>query len=153
MNCPVCGADTRVLDSRTAEDGESIRRRRECTQPGCAARFTTYERIEQRFLVVVKKDGRHQAYDRDKIRAGIEVACVKRPIPPDRLERALDEIEQAIRKYPSRHVPVSFISELVLEHLRDLDEVAYLRFASVNRGFDTVEDFLTEAHAIERENP
>lgn len=150
MKCPVCGFDTRVLDSRTAEDGESIRRRRECRRPSCRTRFTTYERIEQRFIVVVKKDGRHQAYDRSKIRTGLELACAKRPISVDQIESTVDSIEASLRTYPHRLVPVSFISELVLEHLRDLDEVAYLRFASVNRGFDTAEDFLQEAQSMER---
>ncbi|MBI2299613.1 MAG: transcriptional repressor NrdR [Armatimonadetes bacterium] len=150
MKCPVCGEDSKVLDSRPAEDGESIRRRRECADPGCRTRFTTYERIEQRFLVVIKKDGRHQAYDRNKIRTGLELSCAKRPIPPDRIERTVEAIEATLRTYPRRHVPVSFISELVLEHLRDLDEVAYLRFASVNRGFENADDFLTEAQTLER---
>jgi transcriptional repressor NrdR len=150
MKCPVCGGDTRVLDSRLAEDGESIRRRRECKARACHTRFTTYERVEQRLLVVVKKDGRRQAYDRDKIRAGMARACTKRPITAERIERAVTEIEATLRRYPHRHVPVSFISDLVLDHLRDLDEVAYLRFASVNREFDTAEDFMVEAQSIER---
>src|ERR1039458_1860934 len=93
MHCPVCGAESRVLDSRTAEDGESVRRRRECQAPGCQTRFTTYERIEQRFLVVVKKDGRGQAFDRDKIRRGLQRACAKRPISAERIEQTVDEIE------------------------------------------------------------
>ena len=152
MDCPVCGGDTRVLDSRTAEDGESIRRRRECRDPGCRTRFTTYERIEQRFIVVVKKDGRHQAYDADKIRKGLIRACVKRPITAEMIERAITDLEQELRRYPKRTVPVEFISELVLEHLRDLDEVAYLRFASVNRGFENVDDFRAEVQAMERDN-
>ncbi len=151
MNCPVCGADTRVLDSRTAEDGESIRRRRECVVPDCRARFTTYERIEQRFIVVIKKDGRHQAYDRDKLRVGLDRACHKRPIAPERLDQTVDDIEQALRRYPHRHVPVEAISHLVLEHLRELDDVAYLRFASVNREFTTADDFLQEAQSLERD--
>lgn len=150
MNCPVCGAQTRVVDSRTADDGESIRRRRECLAAGCSLRFTTYERIEQRVVVVVKKDGRHQAYDREKIRRGLLRACAKRPITAEQIERTVSEIEATLRQYPRQHVPVGFISDLVLEHLRDLDEVAYLRFASVNREFDTAEDFLQEAQAMER---
>ncbi len=152
MHCPVCGSDTRVLDSRTAEDGESIRRRRECRGPECRTRFTTYERIEQRFIVVVKKDGRHQAYDPDKIRTGLIRACAKRPITAEMIERTVAELEQELRRYPKRLVPVEFISDLVLEHLRDLDQVAYLRFASVNRGFENVDDFLQEAQAMEREH-
>lgn len=152
MKCPVCGGDTKVLDSRTADDGESIRRRRECLESSCLTRFTTYERVEQRFVVVLKKDGRHQAYDRDKIRTGMELACTKRPITLAQIEAAVDEIETTLRSYPKRVVPVDFISELVLEHLRDMDEVAYLRFASVNREFDTAEDFLHEAQAMDRDN-
>ncbi len=152
MKCPVCGSDTRVLDSRTADDGESIRRRRECRQESCLARFTTYERLEQRFIVVVKKDGRQQAYDPEKLRAGLLLACTKRPITAGAIDRTVEEIEQALRRYPKRFVPVEFISDLVLEHLRDLDEVAYLRFASVNRGFENVDDFLQEAQALEREH-
>lgn len=151
MQCPVCRGDTKVLDSRLAEDGESIRRRRECRASSCLTRFTTYERIEQRMIVVVKKSGRHEAYDRQKIRRGLERACTKRPIPPERIERTVAEIEQSLHRYPRRHVPTSFISDLVLEHLRDLDEVAYLRFASVNREFDTKEDFVEEAAALVRE--
>lgn len=152
MKCPVCGSDTRVLDSRTADDGESIRRRRECRQGSCGARFTTYERLEQRFIVVVKKDGRQQAYDPEKLRAGLLLACTKRPITAEAIDRTVAELEQELRRYPKRLVPVEFISDLVLEHLRDLDEVAYLRFASVNRGFENVDDFLQEAQALEREH-
>jgi transcriptional repressor NrdR len=152
MNCPVCGSDSRVLDSRTAEDGESIRRRRECQSGECRTRFTTYERIEQRFVVVVKKDGRLQAFDRDKMRRGIERACTKRPITAERIGRTVEEIESALRRFPKRQVPVSHISEVVLDHLRELDDVAYLRFASVNRGFDSVDDFVQEAQGLERKD-
>ncbi len=151
MVCPVCGADTRVLDSRLAEDGESTRRRRVCRNEACGTRFTTYERIEQRFIVVVKKSGRHEAYDREKIRRGLLRACTKRPIGADVIDRAVSEIEQTLRRYPHRLVPTAFVSDVVLEHLRDLDEVAYLRFASVNREFDRKEDFLEEAASLERE--
>jgi transcriptional repressor NrdR len=133
-----------------ADDGESIRRRRECADDLCRTRFTTYERIEQRFLVVVKKDGRRQAYDREKIRRGLQRACAKRPISAERIAQAVDAIEAALRRGTRRQVTVDAISASVLDHLRELDEVAYLRFASVNRGFASVEDFLHEAHELER---
>ncbi|MBI5831885.1 MAG: transcriptional repressor NrdR [Armatimonadetes bacterium] len=150
MICPVCGAESRVLDSRTAEDGESVRRRRECTGAECRTRFTTYERIEQRILVVVKKDGRRQAFDGDKIRRGVVRACTKRPISPERIDRVVADIEAELRRNARRLVPVDVLSELVLDHLRELDEVAYLRFASVNRGFESVGDFLHTAQELER---
>jgi transcriptional repressor NrdR len=150
MRCPVCGAESRVLDSRTADDGESVRRRRECQADGCQTRFTTYERIEQRFLVVLKKDGRRQAFDRDKILRGLVKACAKRPIAAERIEQTVEEIEAELRRQARRQVPVTAISELILERLRELDEVAYLRFASVNRSFESAEDFLHEAQELER---
>ena len=152
MICPVCGTESRVLDSRTAEDGESVRRRRECTNAECRTRFTTYERIEQRILVVVKKDGRRQAFDREKILRGVTRACAKRPISPERIERVVADIEAELRRSARRLVPVVQLSELVLDYLRELDEVAYLRFASVNRGFESVEDFLHEAQELERKD-
>ena len=152
MNCPVCGGDTRVRDSRVAEDGESIRRRRECKRPHCGLRFTTYERIEQRYLAVEKKDGRRQPFSREKLRFGLEVACAKRPITTEQIDRVTEEIEAELRRSPRRYVPTRLISELVLDHLRDLDEVAYIRFASVNREFGTARDFLQEAQSMERED-
>ncbi|HAZ64035.1 MAG TPA: transcriptional regulator NrdR [Armatimonadetes bacterium] len=148
MNCPVCGAESRVLDTRTADDGESIRRRRECLADACRWRFTTYERIEQRVLVVVKKDGRRQAFDGAKIRRGVERACTKRPISPERIDRLVANLEAELRRGSRRTVAVEELSTLVLKHLRELDEVAYLRFASVNREFDSAEQFLTEAQEL-----
>ncbi|MCC7494676.1 MAG: transcriptional repressor NrdR [Fimbriimonadaceae bacterium] len=153
MNCPVCGTNTRVVDSRTAEDGESIRRRRECCAVACGTRFTTYERLEQRLLVVTKRDGRRQAYDRAKLLAGLELACTKRPIDSQRLVAVVEAIEQELRRQVDSALTTEHLSELVLQHLRELDEVAYLRFASVNRRFDRAADFRRAAAAIERPAP
>src|SRR4051812_14657921 len=150
MHCPFCNADKeslKVIDSRTCEGGRSIRRRRECLN--CAKRFTTYERIEDPIrLIVVKKDGRRIPWDRNKILQGLERACFKRPVPQSELLRIADEVEEETFKSHDREVPTVFIGQLVAEKLRRLDQVAYVRFASVYRQFKTLEELVDEAQAV-----
>lgn len=155
VRCPFCGfQDSRVLDSRSAEDGHSIRRRRECG--GCGRRFTTYERVDEIPLVVVKKDGRREVFDRHKLMAGLVKACQKRPIPMNTLEVLVDEIGRALRSTVELEVSSRQIGEMVMERLSLLDEVAYVRFASVYREFKDVHEFLREIQClsgIEKRNP
>jgi transcriptional repressor NrdR len=150
MRCPFCDADKdslKVIDSRTADAGRSIRRRRECLH--CEKRFTTYERVEERQrLTVVKKDGRRLPWDRDKVLKGLERACFKRPVPESELLRVVDEVEEETFKAHDREAPSSFIGRLVSEKLRRIDQVAYVRFASVYRQFKTLEELVAEARAV-----
>jgi transcriptional repressor NrdR len=150
MRCPFCDADKdqlKVIDSRTCDGGKSIRRRRECES--CAKRFTTYERIEDPVrLIVVKKDGRRVPWDREKIRVGLDRSCFKRPVPETEILRIVDEVEEECRKTHDREVPTEFIGEQVAERLRRVDQVAYVRFASVYRQFKTVEELISEAQAV-----
>jgi transcriptional repressor NrdR len=150
MRCPFCDADKeslKVIDSRACEGGRAIRRRRECEK--CTKRFTTYERIEQHAkLTVVKKDGRRVPWDRSRILAGLERACFKRAVPESELVRVSEEVEEAIFSTYDREVPSNAIGQLVIDHLRRLDQVAYVRFASVYRRFKTVEDLVDEAKAV-----
>jgi transcriptional repressor NrdR len=147
MKCPFCGAaDDRVVDSRESREGEVIRRRRECVS--CGRRFTSYETIEQIPYVVVKKDGRREAFDRKKLRAGLVKACEKRPVPPARLDGIVDEIETRLYDSEEREMATSEIGSLVMERLRDLDKVAYVRFASVYRKFEDVDEFLNELKGL-----
>ena len=140
MKCPNCEQEnSRVMESRDLDDGASIRRRRECLD--CSTRFTTYERIEQPPLVVIKKDGRRQPFNRDKIAGGIYRACEKRPISVDRIETITGEIEQAVRALGEPEVPVRDVGEIVIDRLLTLDDVAYVRFASVYRAFSDVASF------------
>lgn len=140
MRCPFCGhQDDRVLESRTVQSGESIKRRRECQ--GCGRRFTTYEQTEEPRVMVVKKDGRREPFDRRKIRGGMIVACKKRPVAMDTLESIADAIEREICDAGSREVPSERIGEMVMEALRGIDQVAYVRFASVYRRFEAVGQF------------
>lgn len=146
MRCPSCNfPESKVIDSRRTED-EEIRRRRECLE--CGFRFTTYEKMEKLPLIVVKKSGARQAFDRGKILNGLIRACEKRPIPYDTLERLADEVETQLRSELDREVPTSLIGELVMERLRQLDEVAYVRFASVYRQFSDVSNFLKELEKL-----
>lgn len=146
MKCPFCGATkSGVLDSRDTDDGRSIRRRRKCAS--CGRRFTTYERVEEVALFVVKRDGRRQMFDRARILRGIQRACQKRPVPAARMEQAVQKIERRAHELGEREIASVWIGEQVMEALRDLDEVAYVRFASVYRSFRDAEDF---AHEIER---
>lgn len=144
MRCPFCGHDNdRVVDSRACDEGGSIRRRRECGY--CDRRYTTYERVEEAVVRVIKKDGTRTAFDRDKLRAGIVKACTKRPILDEKLVEIVDAIEKQVLDRPDQLIESSELGEMVLEHLRGLDEVAYLRFASVYRAFRTADDFVQEA--------
>jgi transcriptional repressor NrdR len=143
MKCPFCRVDNdRVIDSRSSQDGLAIRRRRGCL--GCGRRFTTYERPEETTIRVVKKDGSRVPFDRDKIRRGLERACWKRSINSRQIERATVAIENDVYRSFDTEVESSQLGELVLEHLRDLDEVAFVRFASVYRQFNDVHDFFEE---------
>ncbi|MBV8781431.1 MAG: transcriptional repressor NrdR [Phycisphaerae bacterium] len=150
MRCPFCDADKdslKVIDSRTADGGRSIRRRRQCLN--CSKRFTTYERIEERQrLTVVKKDGRRVPWDRDNIMRGLERACFKRPVSESELLRICDEVEEETFKAHDREVDSAFIGQLVSEKLRRVDQVAYVRFASVYRQFKTLEELVAEAKAV-----
>ena len=140
MKCPYCGhKDDKVLDSRSVREGEGIRRRRECLE--CASRFTTYEEIEEMRLVVVKKDERREPFDRSKILKGMLTACEKRPVSVAQLDQAVDQIERSIYNSGDKEVRSTEIGEMVIEKLRRLDQVAYIRFASVYRQFEDVTQF------------
>ncbi len=147
MKCPFCGKDnTRVIDSRPADDGNSIRRRRQCDE--CMKRFTTYEKVEAIPLVVIKKDNNRESYDRSKIEAGVYRSCHKRPISVDQIDALVDDIESAIFNLEEKEVPSSVIGEIVMDKLRELDAVAYVRFASVYREFKDVNTFMNEIKKI-----
>jgi transcriptional repressor NrdR len=143
MNCPFCKADTdKVVDSRPAEDGFVIRRRRECI--ACGKRYTTYERVEEIPLRVIKKDGSRVPFDRSKVLAGLLKACEKRAVPTARLEQLIDDIEREACKMPENEVPSKSIGELIMKGLENIDQVAYVRFASVYRDFKDVNQFWEE---------
>ena len=147
MNCPSCRyKETKVIDSRMNAEGTSIRRRRECLK--CQKRFTTYEYVEQVPLMVVKKDGRRQPFDRNRLMAGIVKACEKRPVSIDQIEEIVDDSERAIQLKYDREVASRDIGEMIMKKLSTLDEVAYVRFASVYRQFRDVNQFMTELHNI-----
>ena len=147
MKCPYCGDEnTRVIDSRSAEDGDSIRRRRQCDN--CGKRFTTYEKIETIPVFVIKKDNSREPYDRAKIEKGIMLSCRKRPVKIEKITKMIDDIENTILNQDTKEVPSSFIGELIMEHLRNLDQVAYVRFASVYREFQDVDTFMKELQNI-----
>lgn len=147
MKCPYCGrTDSNVLDSRPTEGGSAIRRRREC--PGCQKRFTTYERVEEQPVLVVKKDGRREVFDSRKILAGMIKACEKRPIPLTVLEEAASEIERDLRASLKGEITSDEIGERVMERLKGIDQVAYVRFASVYRQFKDVGTFLEELESL-----
>lgn len=143
MKCPYCQLDNdRVIDSRASEDGFAIRRRRECL--GCKQRYTTYERVEASPLKIVKKDGVREPYDRAKIKQGLEKACWKRPVSDAQLEKVLSAVENDLEAQGEAEVESRFVGELLMQHLRDLDQVAYVRFASVYRQFKDINDFVDE---------
>lgn len=143
MRCPYCGeTESKVIDSRPADDGERIRRRRECLS--CEKRFTTYESIETVPLMVIKKDGSREAFDRQKLLTGLVRACQKRPVSLDTLENAVDQIEQALFNSLSREVSSLEVGELAMKELKAIDEVAYVRFASVYRQFSDINTFMDE---------
>ena len=147
MKCPYCSAtDTRVIDSRPAEDGSSIRRRRCCDE--CGKRFTTYEKIETIPLIVIKKDNNREQYERAKIEGGILRACYKRPISAADIQKTIEKIETEIFSREEKEIPTSVIGEIVMEKLKELDEVAYVRFASIYREFKDVNTFMSEIKKI-----
>ena len=147
MRCPMCGArETRVVDSRDLDDAATIRRRRECI--ACGARFTTYERIEAARLVVVKRDGTRQEFDRDKLAAGLLKALTRRPVPDGAAERAADAIEATLRAAGASEVESSRVGELAMEQLRALDQIAYIRFASVYQSFEDLETLKREVDTL-----
>jgi transcriptional repressor NrdR len=140
MRCPFCGHDdTQVKDSRPTEDNSAIRRRRFCT--ACGSRFTTFERVQLRELVVVKKNGQRAAFDRDKLARSIAIAVRKRPVDPDRVERIVNSIQRRLESSGESEIPTATVGELVMEALANLDQVAYVRFASVYRNFREAKDF------------
>ncbi len=147
MKCPFCGKEnTRVIDSRPADDNSSIRRRRQCDK--CSKRFTTYEKVEAIPLVVIKKDNNREPYDRSKIEAGVFRSCHKRPISVDQINALVDEVENAIFNLEEKEVPSSMVGEIVMDKLKELDPVAYVRFASVYREFKDVNTFMNELKKI-----
>ena len=143
MKCPYCGfSESKVIDSRPAEEGASIRRRRECLS--CSKRFTTYETVESLPMVVVKKDGSRQSFDRRKVLGGMIRACEKRPVPLADLEKIAEEIEQDLQNSMEREISTDIIGERVMDRLRNVDQVAYVRFASVYRSFKDINTFMEE---------
>jgi transcriptional repressor NrdR len=140
MRCPFCGHDeTQVKDSRPSEDGVAIRRRRLC--PACGGRFTTFERVQLRELTILKRSGRRTPFDRDKLARSIAIAIRKRPLEPDRVERMISAIARQLESMGETELPSSTVGELVMTHLKQLDDVAYVRYASVYRDFKETEDF------------
>ncbi|MBW2989754.1 transcriptional regulator NrdR [Candidatus Woesearchaeota archaeon] len=149
MRCPYCSfGETKVIETREAEDSDVTRRRRECLR--CSKRFTTYERVEIVELRVVKKNGDIEAFDRNKVLRGITKACEKRPIKIEKIERIVDGIESDLRKKESVEIPTSVIGELVMESLKEMDHVAYIRFASVYREFNDLKGFEKELKGLSR---
>ncbi len=147
MKCPYCGhPESKVIDSRPADENASIRRRRECLS--CARRFTTYETVESLPMVVIKKDGSRQSFDRQKVLRGMIRACEKRPVALAELERIADEIEQELQNSMEREIRTEVIGEKVMERLRKVDQVAYVRFASVYRQFKDIDTFMAELNKL-----
>ena len=143
MKCPYCGSDdTRVIDSRPADDNYSIRRRRICDN--CTNRFTTYEKVETIPLIIIKKDNNRETYDRAKIESGVLRACHKRPVSATQITQLVDEVENEISTLEDKEIPSRVIGEIVMKKLKDLDAVAYVRFASVYREFKDVDSFMDE---------
>ncbi len=149
MKCPFCGhLEDKVVDSREAKDGDSIRRRRECLD--CAKRFTSYERIDEIPYMVVKKDGKREAFDRNKIMAGLLRACEKRPISANQLESIVDSVERYVQESNERERPTNELGKIIMTRLKELDKVAYVRFASVYLEFEDVSEFMTELKYLVR---
>lgn len=147
MRCPFCDhTDSRVVDSRVSAGGEKIRRRRECSE--CERRYTTYERIEEFFPKIVKSDDSREEYDREKIRRGVELACTKRPISTDEIDTVVDSVEKKLVDLNTKEVSSDWIGSAVTKELRDLDPVAYIRFASVYRAFSEIQEFLAEVREL-----
>jgi transcriptional repressor NrdR len=150
MRCPYCLVDdSKVVDSRPTDDGHVIRRRRECIQ--CKSRFTTYEKVEEIPLVVVKKDGNREAFNRSKIMNGLIRACEKRPVSLEKIEMITDRIERTLNNNMEKEVDTKIIGEYIMEALKELDEVAYVRFASVYRQFKDINTFVDELHKLMNE--
>ena len=151
MKCPYCGySESKVIDSRPADENSSIRRRRECLS--CGKRFTTYETVERLPLMVIKKDGSRQSFDRRKVLGGMIRACEKRPVPLAELEKIAEEIEQDLQNSMEREISTEAIGEKVMERLRNVDQVAYVRFASVYRQFKDIDTFMTELNKLLADN-
>lgn len=151
MKCPFCGdPESKVIDSRVSKDGAMIRRRRECEV--CEKRFTTYERVEEMLPVVVKKDGRREPYDRSKVITGLTKACEKRPISVETIEKTANDIEAALMESGEAEVPSSRVGEQVMQALKELDDVAYVRFASVYRSFKDIGEFVDLIQKVEGKN-
>jgi transcriptional repressor NrdR len=150
MKCPFCGTlDNKVIDSRLSQGGEVTRRRRECEQ--CARRYTTYERVEQVLPLVIKKDGRREPFDRIKAIAGLRRACEKRPVSSEAIESLVDAIEQQLVELGDKEVPSSVVGEKMMAGLKELDAVAYVRFASVYRSFKDIHEFMSElSHLLDK---
>lgn len=147
MKCPYCGfSESKVIDSRPTEEGSAIRRRRECLK--CNRRFTTYEKLESLSLVVIKKDLSRQQYNREKVLKGIITACEKRPISLAQMEKVADDIESSLLQTMTREIESRMIGEMVMEKLKELDEVAYVRFASVYKRFDDIHTFMKELQGL-----
>jgi transcriptional repressor NrdR len=147
MKCPFCGEqEDKVIDSRISKDGDSIRRRRECIS--CRKRFTTHEKIEETLPSIIKKDGRREPFDRDKILSGLKVACRKRPISTELIETAVDRIERELQERGVKEIKSTEIGERVMQELHELDDVAYVRFASVYRSFKDIGEFMSEVKVL-----
>ena len=149
MKCPFCGfLEDKVVDSRESKDGDSIRRRRECLE--CSRRFTSYERIDEIPYMVVKKDGRREVFDRNKIMSGLLRACEKRPISSAQLEETVNLVEKQVQDTPDRELSTNVIGKIIMHRLKELDKVAYVRFASVYLEFEDVSEFMTELKDLVR---
>jgi transcriptional repressor NrdR len=147
MKCPYCGeTDNKVIDSRMSKDGSAIRRRRECI--ACSRRFTTYEHIEEVPIMIIKKDNRREVFNREKVRSGIKKACEKRDISMNEIEDHIDELERDLREMGEKEIPAHIIGEKIMQILHKLDDVAYVRFASVYREFKDVNDFVSELKTL-----
>lgn len=147
MRCPFCGhIEDKVVDSRESKDGDSIRRRRECLE--CSRRFTSYERIDEIPYMVVKKDGKRETFDRNKILSGTLRACEKRPVSTTQLEAIVDEVEKVVQDSPDRELATSTIGKVIMRRLKALDKVAYVRFASVYLEFEDVSEFMSELKSL-----
>lgn len=151
MKCPYCdNLDTKVIDSRPTEEGSAIRRRRECEE--CGRRFTTYEKVEESIIMVIKKDGKREAFDRNKVMNGIVKACEKRPVSMADIEKIVFDIERGLNNMMEKEVKSTFIGELIMDQLKKLDQVAYVRFASVYRQFTDVNTFIQEIEKLVGKN-
>ncbi|HEX8734874.1 MAG TPA: transcriptional regulator NrdR [Pyrinomonadaceae bacterium] len=149
MRCPFCGfLEDKVVDSRESKDGDSIRRRRECLE--CSRRFTSYERIDEIPYMVVKKDGRREPFERNKVMSGLLRACEKRPISASQLESIVDAVEKSVQDSPDRELSTGAVGKIIMRRLKELDKVAYVRFASVYLEFEDVSEFMSELKALVR---